>query len=205
MIRAVPGAVFSTAEDGDLRSDLSARASFSARAGIPEQWATVRQVHGAEIVRVEQSGDAGEADAVFTTIRFLPLAVFTADCFPVALMGPRAVGMAHAGWRGAAAGVVEGLRAAMSAAGVAPERACIGPGIGPCCFEVGSEVALEFPTHQSHTTWGTQSVDLTGAIRDALHGLEIWQSGDCTRCGRGYFSHRRNGTAARMAGVTWLA
>jgi polyphenol oxidase len=204
MIQTCPGAVFGTADDGDLRFDLAARRLFSKRAGIGNEWATVRQVHGATVLRVEQPGEAGEADALFTSERSLPLAVFTADCFPVVLVGPDAVGVAHAGWRGAAAGVVERLRTDMTDAGVAPERACVGPGIGPCCFEVGPEVRSAFPTHHATTTWGTPSVDLRGAIVEALAGLDVWQSGQCTRCGSGFFSHRRDRTSARMAGVTWL-
>jgi len=198
------GAAFSTAVDGDLRADLGARRVFATRLGIPEGWAAVRQVHGANVVRVHGPGDAGEADALFTSRRRLPLVVFTADCFGVALLGPRAVGIAHAGWRGASDGVVGSLRQAMDRAGVAPERACIGPGIRSCCFEVGPEVLARFESHQAKTTWGTPSVDIEGALRDELAGLEIVASGGCTRCDVGYFSHRRDGTRDRMAGVVWL-
>jgi YfiH family protein len=198
------GAVFSTAGDGDLRADLEARRRFSARAGIAERWATARQVHGTVVARVDGPGDAGEADALFTTRPLLPLAVFTADCFGVALLGPRGVGIAHAGWRGASSGVVGALRRAMDREGVTPERACIGPGIRSCCFEVGPEVRARFEAHQARTTWGTPSVDIVGALRDELAGLEVDESAGCTRCGVGYFSHRRDGTRDRMAGVVWL-
>jgi polyphenol oxidase len=198
------GAAFSTAGDGDLRADPGARRVFSARLGIPDRWATVRQVHGANAVRVDGPGDAGEADALYTSSPLLPLAVFTADCFGVALLGPRGVGIAHAGWRGASAGVVGALRRAMDREGIAAERACIGPGIRSCCFEVGPEVLARFQGHHASTTWGTPSVDIVGALRDELAGLEIIESGECTRCGVGYFSHRRDGTRDRMAGVAWL-
>jgi len=198
------GAAFSTADDGDLRADRGARRVFSARLGIPERWGTVRQVHGANVVRVEEPGDAGEADALFTIRRRLPLAVFTADCFAVALMGPGAVGLAHAGWRGASDRVVGALLQAMDRGGVAPERAYIGPGIRSCCFEVGPEVLARFEGHQARTTWGTPSVDIVGVLRSELAGLEVVESAECTRCGEGFFSHRRDGTRDRMAGVVWL-
>ena len=120
------------------------------------------------------------------------------------LLGPRGVGIAHAGWRGASAGVVGALRRAMDREGIAAERACIGPGIRSCCFEVGPEVLARFQGHHASTTWGTPSVDIVGALRDELAGLEIIESGECTRCGVGYFSHRRDGTRDRMAGVAWL-
>lgn len=198
------GAAFSTAEDGDLKNDEPARRAYAERLGIPGEWATVRQVHGANVVRVGRPGDAGEADALFTTRRGLPVAVFTADCFAVALLGPLGVGIAHAGWRGAADGVVAGLHDAMKEAGVRPEIARIGPGIQSCCFEVGPEVRERFEGYVAMTTWGTQSVDIAAAIRDALPNLHIEMSTDCTRCGTGFFSHRRNATVERMAGVAWL-
>jgi polyphenol oxidase len=200
-----PGAAFSTAADRDLRHDADARLAFAASNGISERWATARQVHGRTVVRVDTPGDAGEADALFTTELDLPVAVFTADCFPVTLHGSNGVGVAHAGWRGAAVGVVPALRHAMTNAGIAVERACIGPGIGACCFEVGPEVLERFPGHHSVTTWGTASVDLPGVLAEQLGDLEIANDGRCTRCGEDLFSFRRNATRDRMAAVAWLA
>jgi YfiH family protein len=204
MIRGLPGSVFSTAADGDLRSDPEARRMFASSAAIPPEWATVHQVHGSTVVRVEGPGTAGDADALFTTRPGVPVAIFTADCYPVVLSSARAVGIAHAGWRGLAAGVIDALRSAMGSAGVAPTHASIGPGIGPCCFEVGDDVLSVFPGHTAETTWNTPSVDLLAVVRDGLAGLDVWEAGVCTRCGSGFHSHRRDGTDARMAGVAWL-
>ncbi|NIA24181.1 MAG: laccase domain-containing protein [Gammaproteobacteria bacterium] len=195
---------FSIAADGDLRSDAEARDAFAAALGISSEWATVRQVHGGAVVHVDRPGDAGAADALFTTVPGLPVAIFTADCYAVALLCDRGVGIAHAGWRGLAERVVHNLREAMIDAGVAPTRAVIGPGIGPCCFEVGEEVSAVFDGHEAVTTSGTPSVDLAGVVRDELDGLDWWEDRGCTRCGRGFFSHRRDGTTKRMAGVAWL-
>jgi len=198
-------AAFGTAADGDGRSDDAARSAISASLGIPTDWGIVRQVHGSDVAVADTPGHLGEADGIITTRSGLPLAVATADCLPVVLSGPRGVGIAHAGWRGAAAGVVGAVRAALTAAGAPPSRAAVGPGIGPCCFEVGPEVAGRFPGRTGTTTWGTASVDLPGAVTDELDGLEVWQSGACTHHDDAFHSFRRDGTALRQVAVTWLS
>lgn len=195
---------YSSAHDGDLRSDHHARSVFAATLGISDRWATIRQVHGAVVVEVAEPGDAGHADGLFTLRNELPVAVFTADCLAVALVSETGVGMAHAGWRGLAAGVVDRLRSRMTEAGAPPTSATIGPGIGPCCFEVGDDVLEQFPGYETQTTWGTRSVDLGAVARRSLTGLSVSQDTRCTRCGEGFFSHRRTGTSERMAGVAWL-
>jgi YfiH family protein len=164
----------------------------------------VNQVHGNRVHRVTGPGSAGDGDAVWTTVPGLPLAVLTADCHGVVLSGAGAVGIAHAGWRGVEEGVVPALVAEMTEAGAAPAAAAVGPGIGPCCFEVGPEVAARFPDHTSTTTWETESVDLAGAIRDQLAGLDVWVAGPCTFHDDGLFSYRRDGTRKRLASIAWL-
>lgn len=114
------------------------------------------------------------------------------------------MGLAHAGWRGAVAGVVPALATAMIEAGVVPRWAVIGPLIGSCCFEVGPEVADLFGGNVATTSWGTVSVDLGGLLRAQLDSLETWQAGLCTFHDRSCFSHRRNAAAARMASLAWL-
>lgn len=197
------GVAFSERSDGDIRNDPGSRSGVSRRLGIDDEWAEVTQVHGATVIRVTAPGPAGEADALWTTERGLPLAVFTADCFGVVLSCDHAVGVAHAGWRGAAANVVEKLRATMSEAGHAPQRAALGPGIGPCCFEVGPEVADLFD-EVATTNWGTTSVDLRAALSAQLPGLEMWIADDCTFHDEGWFSHRSDGTSRRLASIGWL-
>lgn len=206
MIRAPGpgGVVFSESQDGDLASDLQARARLSSGLGIGDRWATLNQVHGNLVHRITGPGPAGDGDALWTTVPGLPLAVFTADCHGVVLAGAGAVGIAHAGWRGVEAGVVTALIAEMTGAGVAPAAAAVGPGIGPCCFEVGPEVAARFPGHTSTTTWETESVDLAGAIRDQLAGLDIWVAAPCTFHDEGLFSYRRDGTKKRLASIAWI-
>lgn len=199
------GVAFSEKSDGDIGSDGESRLAAARQLVIRPDWAEVSQVHGNTVTRVDQPGAAGEADALWTSEPGLPLAVFTADCFGVVLVSEGAVGVAHAGWRGAAAGVIERLSSVMATAGHPPSGAAVGPGIGPCCFEVGPEVAQEFDGHLAVTTWGTLSVDLPGVVAGQLGGLETWVSGGCTRHEKTWFSHRENGTPKRMAAIGWLA
>jgi len=198
------GAAFSEATDGDLRNDLTARVAVSRSLGISGSWSTVNQIHGADVLYVDTPGDAGPADALWTTARGLPLAVFTADCFGVVIHAEDAVGVAHAGWRGADAGVVARLGAAMTREGHEPKRAAVGPGIGPCCFEVGPEVADRFPGRTGQTTWGTVSVDLAAEIERQLQDVESWSVDGCTHHQDNWFSHRRDATPRRLATIGWL-
>lgn len=195
MIRPAPGVVFTTAADGDMRRDPGARRQV----GIGADWATVRQVHGSSVVEAKHPGDHGDADGVTTHVRGLPVAVFTADCLGIVIHGPDRVSVVHAGWRGVHAGVVD---AALEGFG-AVESVHIGPHIRSCCFEVGPEVAALFGDDVTTTSWGTTSVDLTSAVTRRLP-VRPEVIDRCTRCGDDAFSHRRDGTEARMAAIGWL-
>ncbi len=197
------GVAFTGPSEGDMRADQEARRAAAVRLGIGERWATVDQVHGGDVVVVDQPGSAGPADAVVTTVPGLPLAVFTADCLGVVLTAPDVVGVAHAGWRGVAAGVLESTLDVMTQHGRGPVSAHIGPAIGPCCFEVGDDVAGLFAGDERMTSWGTTSVDLVSAARRRLGGIEVVSDGRCTACGGGP-SHRRDGTPERLAAIGWL-
>ena len=207
--------LFSDASAGDLRRNPEELASYALVHAAPEEIARVRQVHGAEVVRVETGGDHGEADALFTTEPDLTLAVFVADCAAVVLGGDHGVGLAHAGWRGAAAGVVTVLMEKMHQSGIAIEWAALSPMIGPCCFEVGPEVVAQFPTlPETVTTWGTPSVDLGRAIATQL-AVPVAISPGCTMHDERYLSFRRmrqldrgslgGDSDARMAALAWRA
>jgi hypothetical protein len=198
------GAAFGTAADGDGRHDSRARQTMARRLGVPAEWAYLHQVHGSRVVRARFPGLQGDGDALFTTVAGLPLAVGVADCVPVVIEGPGGVGLAHMGWRGAAAGVVPALRAAMEAAGLAPVRAAIGPGIGPCCYEVGPEVLRALEAFRATTRRGTAGVDLAAAAAAGLGGLDVWRAAACTSCGAGFHSFRRDGTMERQVAVAWL-
>ncbi len=197
------GIAFSEGADGDMRDDESARRILSAALGVSSEWATVQQVHGNVVIKVEESGKHGPADGLWTATRGLPVAVLTADCYGVAVMADGAVGVAHAGWRGARAGVVGALLSSMSKAGHDPRSVHVGPGIGGCCFEVGDDVAEHFGGYVTATTWGTRAVDLLAAVKAQVH-VPVEAVDRCTHHEHGFFSHRRNGTDQRLATLAWL-
>ncbi len=198
------GAAFGTSAEGDLRHSSSDRARVSRDLGIPPDWAFVTQVHGRTVLEATRPGDLGEADAVVARTPGVPAAVASADCVPVILEGERAVAVVHAGWRGAAAGVLDAALASLDAVGSPAERAAIGPAIGPCCYEVGPEVAERFPGHTGETTWGTTSVDLPGYLAGALGDLPVWSSGECTYTSPELYSYRKTATTDRQVAVGWL-
>src|SRR5579875_3709879 len=105
---------------------------------LPLPWTVLRQVHGCRVVTVSEPGGCrGEAaDAAVTRAGGAALAVLTADCAPVALASPEGViGVAHAGWRGLEAGVIEATVEAMRRLGARRVSAVLGPCIRPECYE----------------------------------------------------------------------
>jgi YfiH family protein len=112
---------------------------------------TAYQVHGKSVVVVDDGvppGQRPKADALVTAMPGMALGVLTADCAPILLADPRArvVGAAHAGWRGAIAGIAEAAIDAMEAMGAERRRmvAAVGPCIGAEVYEVGPELEAEF-------------------------------------------------------------
>jgi YfiH family protein len=128
--------------------------------------------------------------------------VYTADCLPVAVAGPGGVAMLHCGWRGLAAGIVSRGSEAVGAT-----HAAIGPGIGPCCYEVGDEVLAAFADLGDGVADGNM-LDLPEVARRLLRraGVERIESEEtCTRCEPElFFSHRRDGGPGRQAGLAWI-
>jgi len=206
MIRvgSIPSVAFGAASDGDARSDADARRSFSQTLAIPDEWATIDQVHGRDVVVARRPGAQGTADGIVTTTVGLPIAVATADCVPVALAGATTIGLVHAGWRGVASGVVPATVATMSALGDPPTRAVIGPHIGACCYEVGDDVITAIGGHAATTSWGTRSLDLAEAIRAQLGDLALEVVGACTAHDGRFASYRRDRTDVRQVTVAWL-
>lgn len=174
-----------------------------------------RQIHETAVaVHVEglPDPDVDGVDAHVSDRPDLALGVLTADCMPIALLAPWGVGIAHAGWRGLAGGViaqtVDELANLPGAGDPGAIVAVIGPCAGPCCYEVGPEVQATFEgwprgRAQDHT------VDLPGMAQAALEAAgvgEVVQSDRCTMCGPSYFSHRASGgTTGRQAGLVWRA
>jgi len=162
--------------------------------------AQARQVHGADVV--EASPDAVvEADGQVTAEHGVAAMALTADCLPIALVATEGVGMLHAGWRGLANGVIANGVDALRALGARGIAAAIGPGAGPCCYEVGDEVRAAFGTTG-------RTVDLKAIARDRLEQAGVAVVHDCGLCTmhdpQRFFSHRRDGgVTGRQAGVAW--
>jgi polyphenol oxidase len=134
--------------------------------------------------------------------------VLAADCLPVAIAGDGAVAMVHAGWRGLAGGVIaEGARAVRELGARGALSAAIGPGAGPCCYEVGEEVHAVFAAHSERARRG-DNLDLKAiaAAELELAGVtDVYDSGICTICSEDFFSHRRDrGVTGRQSGIAWL-
>jgi len=175
-------------------------------------WTRLRQVHGATVVGHPAArascwrviDNPIRADAAVTLDDDVTLAIVTADCGPVALAGDVAVGVAHAGWQGIAAGVLGAtVRQMHDAEARAHIRAVVGPMARACCYEFGLAERQQFvarfgPSVATTTRDGRPSLDLVAAIRAALaaEGVdEVLDSGVCTICSPLYFSHRRDGGA----------
>ncbi|HYL48125.1 MAG TPA: peptidoglycan editing factor PgeF [Stellaceae bacterium] len=117
----------------------------------PDRLATAKQVHGAEALVVETPWPQAalpRADALVTRVPGLALGILTADCVPILFADAeaRVIGAAHAGWRGALAGVIESTVAAMEDLGASAQRtvAAIGPAIAQSSYEVGPEFPRRF-------------------------------------------------------------
>jgi len=175
----------------------------------PGSTTTIRQVHSDRILEAERSGCAGEGDALITDRPGLILSVRTADCLPilVADTASQAVAAIHAGWRGTVAEITpKTVRAMMDQFGSHPEglRVAIGPAIGPCCFEVGPEVAVQFQKYfpERPDLAERTCVDLVETNRRQLRQLgvpnaQIVSTRLCTCCRRDTFhSYRRDRDAA---------
>lgn len=184
--------------------------SLMAATGMPGA-AHARQPHGARVA-VHRRVAPGltlvdDCDGHVTTEPGLLLGVTTADCVPVSVVDPerRAVAMIHAGWRGAAAGVLEeGLRALRDEAGsdAGALHVHLGPAICGACYEVGPEVfaALGEPVPERPTPIDLRAVLERRAVAAGVAAGRVTVSAHCTRCSdAGLFSHR-GGDGERQVG-----
>ncbi len=198
----------------DPRHVAANRARLAAELGVG--FAFARQVHGAAVAVARSAAATGEAlveaDAVATAVPGVGALVLVADCVPVAVAGGGAVAMVHAGWGGLAAGVIaETVRAMLDLTGggsAARLAAAIGPGAGPCCYEVGDELREWFAGYGREIRRGP-NIDLKLIARRQLETAGVAQVHDaelCTICSPElFFSHRRDrGVTGRQAGVAWL-
>jgi YfiH family protein len=169
----------------------------------PGQVVFARQVHGTRLIEHPREGDIVEADGHVLREGGAAALVFVADCLPVALAGPAGLAMVHAGWRGLAGGILGEAATAVQAS-----AAAIGPGIGPCCYEVGDEVLSAFAGLGEGVAEG-RMLDLPEVARRLLAeaGVErVEAAGLCVSCEKElFFSHRRDqGRTGRQAGIAWI-
>jgi YfiH family protein len=187
---------------------------------VDGEWTWLRQVHGARVVEVKRPGEhaGAEADSAVTSHPDAVLCVLTADCAPIGFTSPEGVrAVAHAGWKGLAAGVIAATVRAMRDRGATRIEAALGPCIHPSCYEFSpadlDTVAAALGDHvRSATSDGKPALDLPGAVRHALAdaGVDLVEDRDlCTACDLDdhgaprWYSHRARGDEERQALVQW--
>lgn len=177
--------------------------------GVEPAW--LEQVHAARL-RVAAPGCCGAGDALVARRTGVAAVVATADCVPVVVAAGDRVLAVHAGWRGLVAGVLESALGELADAAGAG-TAWIGPAIGPCCYEVGDEVAeavcaVAGEAVRSAGAGGRPHLDLAAGVaaRLAAAGLpRIVRLDLCTHCRADWlWSHRRDGAGAgRNLTLAW--
>jgi len=182
------------------------RAILCERAGADvDKLAMNRQTHSARVNRGEAGVLGGAGDGLWTDESGVPLLAVTADCVPIALAcsnGDRpALCVLHAGRIGILGGIVEAGVASLGGA----VAAAIGPAIGPCCYEVGEEVAAPYRTRFGAAVMRGRKLDLWRAVELSLlqAGVRSIERVDlCTACSPNlFFSHRRDGKPRGVQGV----
>lgn len=179
----------------------------------PETATMAWQVHGGDVTEAKPRGILERTvfercDGLWSERPGQAMVLLTADCLPVALAranGRPGLAVLHVGWKGLLAGIAG---AGVEALGGGPLAAAIGPGIGPCCYEVGEEVAAPYRERFGGDVLRGPNLDLgeatVRALRDA--GLEsVERSGHCTACEPElFFSHRRDRGITGRQGVVAL-
>lgn len=211
---------------GDVKEALADRRDFLKFLGIDYRaLVCANQVHGSTVREVFQhdkgkgalSKDTAvpDTDALITNVRRLPLAVFTADCLPVFLYDPaqKAIGLAHAGWRGSKDNIaLKTLQLMREKFQARAENLLVGfgPALRNCCYQVGLEFKNYFTAGVSERD-NKMYCDLAGINKKQLleAGVKeenIYDPGICTSCRNDkYFSYRREADASgRMISVIML-
>lgn len=189
------------------------------RSLLPAEPAWLSQVHGVEVADAASVIGNPQADASIATVPGVVCVVQTADCLPVLFCDAagRAVGAAHAGWRGLAGGVLERTVERMRDAGAQDILAWLGPAIGPASFEVGQDVFDAFAARHSQNALafspitghpGKYLANMYALARIALDAIDVAgiSGGDfCTVMQpQHFYSYRREGKTGRMASLIWL-
>jgi polyphenol oxidase len=200
--------------DEPARVAENRRRAVTAARGDPERATMAWQVHGADVREVTGEAAGGrflepgaepfpKSDGLATSLVGRPLMLLTADCIPIAIAQAGGVRLAvlHAGWRGLEAGIVERGAAAVGGELVA----AVGPGAGPCCYEVGEDVAARLEQRFGAGVVRDGRADLWLCARRALEAAgarAVAVAQECTICnGDRYFSHRRDRGVTGRQGV----
>lgn len=201
-------------ETGDLldRVQENRRLFFKAMAISGSMIASAQQVHGDKVVNVSSPGSYDQTDGLVTRIPGIALVVQTADCLPVYIYDPthQAVGMIHAGWKGTVLKISsKAVREMERHFGTKPEdiKIFLGPSIGPCCYEVGRDVARRFSAKYISggrlNLWKSNKDQL---VEVGVRPERIMTSRLCTVChAEWFFSHRASsGQTGRMMAILGL-
>jgi polyphenol oxidase len=197
--------------DDPERADVNRRIACEAIGADVERLALNFQVHSTRVLRAAPAMRNERADGLWTDEPNLPMLAMSADCLPIALVRvgatEPAVAVLHAGWKGLLAGIVEeGARAL----GDHELAAAIGPAIGPCCYEVGEEVAATYRARFGDDVVREHRLDLWTSAERALReaGVEhVHRVDRCTACEPDtFFSHRRDhGVTGRQGVFAYVA
>lgn len=185
-------------------ADENRRRLCDAIGASPDDLAMNRQVHGATVNRALAGARGQPGDGLWTDEPNVPMLKFTADCLPIALArrnGRPGLALLHAGRMGLLEGVLEAGVAALGR----PTAAIVGPGIGPCCYEVGEEIAASYRARFGARVVHRGHLDLWTAAEQVLRsaGVESVERLDlCTACDPDrFFSHRRDSGVTGRQGV----
>jgi YfiH family protein len=167
------------------------------------------QLHSSDVLKARAGTRGDRADGLWTDEAGLPLLALAADCLPIALARANGhepgLAVLHAGWRGLLGGIAS---AGVQALGGGPVAAAVGPGIGPCCYDVGEEVATPFRLAFGLDVVRDGKLDLWSAAERALReaGVARVDRVDlCTACDpERFFSHRRDRGLTGRQGVIGL-
>jgi polyphenol oxidase len=169
-----------------------------------------RQIHSAAVHRAHAGARAEPGDGLWSDEPGVPMLKLTADCVPIAIVRANsaapALALLHAGWRGLLEEVVAAGAAALGATGLA---AIIGPAIGPCCYEIGPEVAEPFAARFGRDVVPGRNLDLWTSAERALRegGVAAVERIDlCTSCDPArFFSYRRDGVTGAQGVIGYVA
>ena len=190
--------------DDPERADENRRIACDAIGADVEKLALNFQVHSARVLRAAPALRGEHADGLWTDEPGLPILAMSADCLPIVLarIGKPGVAVLHAGWRGLLAGIATAGTAALGGDDLV---AAVGPAIGPCCYEVGEEVAAPFRERFGDDVVQESRLDLWTSAERALRaaGVERVDRFDrCTACEpESFFSHRRDAGITGRQGV----